>query len=212
MLTRLSNTRLWLITGLVAAMALSACAPMGNGGGRWEKVPADARTIHVEANSFSTQVPTGWMRANFVIQNAQGNRVDLGNQLLLTRDGLALNSIYMYRLLHDIAFPRTEQMVDEDTLPSELARYYIAELKADGDMENMKTITNRPARFAKRKGFHLHLQITTGEGLRLERQVYGVNSDLGIYILEYSAPSLHYFKKHAPAFKKMVTSFTIDDE
>lgn len=206
LLSAFANWPIKCILILLLACMLGACAT-GSSGGRWEKVVSAEQEIIVEEGGFSVTAPLGWMRANFVINDGRGNSVDLSEQLLLTRDGLPLNSINIYRLEHEGAFENVEKDSSADMLPSELARLYLADLKAGGNMENLKTLKNRPAKFGGGKGFFLHLQIKMGDGLRLERKVYGMTTEKGVYLLEYTAPSLHYFAQGDAAFKTIVLSF-----
>lgn len=93
-------------------------------------------------------------------------------------------------------------------LPSELAENVIAGFKSRG-IPSLKILENRPAKLSGKTGFLLHLLYTTDSGLRRELLMTGVVSREGFFLLQYSAPSIHYFERDREKFDALVESFRI---
>lgn len=198
-----------LFCGVMALLVVLTGCGGGIGQSSWQYMNTNQQ-LQISEGHFAVTVPAGWVRAQYVVETQQSGRVSLADQVLITRDGLALNSINAFFSGHDKAFQRIEKASAADMLPSELAKLYIADLKVSGNLENLTILTNEPAMLDNRKGFYLHLQVRDGLGLRLQRQVYGLVQEDGLYLLEYTAPALHYFPKYQAVFTTLVQSFRIN--
>lgn len=107
------------ITLLAGVLALQGCAAS------WKNIEKE-KTFKGPGRAYVAVLPAGWKRAP----------TDNQDHLLLTRDGLSLNSIAIYNFDLDEAFPQVaavEKFDDSDwqeVLPEELSRYQLAQLQA----------------------------------------------------------------------------------
>ena len=133
----------------------------------------------------------------------------LGEQdvILLTRDGLALQTIELRR--HDLkqAFGNINKDAEIGMLAAELAELYIANAMQSEGTENIAVVENRPATISNQSSFRLHLTYTNTKGLGFERIVYGFATEKGFFTLAYEAPTRYHFERYLRNFESIVASF-----
>lgn len=168
----------------LAGCATSSWQLVGNGNTQW-------KSAHCQVSSL----PVGWARLS-------GDEA-----LLLTKEGVLLQSISVRFAPHSKAFPVSKRHSSEAMLPSELAEYYVAELrKKNPDLViNQKALA--PAFVDKGNGFRLEQELLTKDGLPMTSVVYGLADKSGVYLLEYNAPSLYYAGRDMNTFETLVTAF-----
>ena len=148
-------------------------------------------------NSFTVDLPVGWVRAP-----------TSGDVILVTRDGAGIQYIKTGRYNHKTAFPKIKKASKADMQPNELAELMIAELKASAGSA-VEILSNQPTGVAGKIGVRLHVQTRTKEGLRYQMVLYGLVDVHGFYVLNYRAPVLHYFQRDLPTFEKTVQTFRL---
>lgn len=146
--------------------------------------------------TFSAKLPEGWMQ----YLNDQ-------DVILITRDGLALQTIALRR--HDLkqAFGNIKKDAEIGMLAAELAELYIANAMQSDSTENITVVENRPATISEQSSFRLHLTYTNTKGLGFERIVYGFVTEKGFFTLAYEAPTRYHFERYLGHFESIVASF-----
>ncbi|MGA1839016.1 MAG: hypothetical protein ACMUIU_00175 [bacterium] len=185
------NRFLYIISFLLIALIIG-CAPR-----TWVRL--DQIYMNGPDNTYSVNLPFGWVHAEFV-----------KDKLLITRDGPGIQIILIEKYSHQNAFPAIGKRSSEDMLPSELAELTISEMKATSDMSNIVVLENKPTTIGGRPGFRIHAQFKNERGLRYELILYGFTNKIGFYTLYYRAPSLHYFPRDIEVFENIVKSFTLN--
>ncbi len=170
-------------------LMLSGCAGM--------MARVDDHNRQYDGAHFSVTLPTGWIARK------------QEDSILTFKDGPSLQPIQVKYLPHDEAFPKLERSSSPGMLPSELAELHIAELKASRDtgIYSLKVIENEPERISGHRAFSLHLSYKQESGLRYEMLVRGFVNANGLYLMDYRAPSLHYFDRDRAVFEALVQSF-----
>ena len=176
------------IAACLLALMLAGCAAT------WVRV--DDTDSHYSGEHYSVSLPAGWMRS------------EVGDRLVLSRDGLDLQRIVIEYRPHDKAFEHLEKTSSVDMLPSELAELTIAELKAaqDEGLPSLEILDNRPVQIAGHTGYALHLRFRTDAGLRVEVLLQGFVDENGLYQLLYRAPTLHYFGRDREVYESVAGS------
>ena len=170
------------------ALLLAGCAAT------WVRVEdADSR---YRGEHYSVILPAGWMRS------------EVGDSLVLSRDGLDLQRIVIEYRSHEKAFEKIEKSSSAGMLPSELAELTIAELKASQEdgLPSLEILDNRPMEIAGSTGYALHLRFKTDAGLRIEVLLRGFVDEDGLYQLLYRAPMLHYFGRDREVYESITES------
>ena len=179
----------------------------------WSKV--ETPRITAENKSFSIAAPNDWLRASFLntkksITTTKGDNksVDV-DRIVLTRDGLTLQTIDVCRLPSTDAFPHIGKKATETKLVSELADLFVADLKGGEGLSNLDVLEISPDSIAGHKGFRLRVQYKNDRGLTFERLVFAFVKGEGFYYLSYQAPRIHYFKQYQRDFESVVNSFEL---
>jgi len=176
---------------LLLSLLLTGCVST------WVKVDDTGR--HYQHEHYSSTLPAGWLR----IENDEG--------LVLSKDGVLLQSISILYRPHEKALKNTEKDTSATMLPSELAELTIAEIKAGQEegVPSLRVASNEPVEIAGRTGFGIHLQYKTTDGLRMEMLLRGVVDENGFYLVKYTAPTLHYFNRDRQVYEAVVTSIKL---
>lgn len=161
----------------------------------WTKT--DGSRVSGPDNAYSVELPANWVR----FAPAQ-------DRILITRDGLRLQTIEITRLAHDKAFPKIKKQWDAKMLPFELAELVIAEFKTASDQRTVNVAVNEPAKIGGSiPGVHLRLNFKNEKGLQYERDAYAFADAKGVYLLALQAPTLHFFPRDLKTFENVVQSF-----
>lgn len=176
---------------ILLILLLSGCATT------WVKVDDAGKNYQHE--HYSSTLPTGWLR----IENDDG--------LVVSKDGILLQYISILYRPHEKAFKNIEKDSSSAMLPSELAELTIAEIKAGQEegLPSLRILSNEPVEIAGRTGFGIHLQYKTTEGLRMEMLLRGIVDEDGFYLVKYTAPTLHYFKRDRQVYESVVESIKL---
>ncbi len=134
--------------------------------------------------------PSGWYRANRA-----------SDMFLITRDGLALQSILVQRVAVADALKFTKRKFADTMPPSEVAEVELDEARSNPDVLNLTVEQNTPTMLDGRPGFRLVYTWNTKAGLRLKRIHYGFREGKFVYRLSYQAASRHYFDRDLAIFE-----------
>jgi hypothetical protein len=173
------------------ALLLSGCATT------WVKVDDAGR--HYQDEHYSATLPAGWLR------------LESGDSLILSKDGILLQYISIQFRPHAKAFEKIEKDSSSTMLPSELAELTIAEFKAaqnDG-LPSLEILRNAPVEIAGHTGFDIHFRYKTDAGLRMDMLLRGVVDESGFYLVKYSAPTLHYFERDRQSYESLTESLQL---
>ena len=172
---------------ILLLLVLAGCTPPPS----WQKV--ETSTLNAPSGTYSADFPIGW------------SHFSVGDAVLVSRDGPALQLLKITRRDLDKAFPQTKNSASVDMLSSELADAVIGEIKSE--VEAADVLENAPAQIDGAKGVRIHFRYANQEGLRFDEVIYAFVDPQGLYLLSYHAPMLYYFERDLGAFEKAVASF-----
>jgi hypothetical protein len=178
------NVRLALVA---LVLLTSACAP-------WSRVAPDSRHFE-KRGDYTLEQPAGWVRRTADV-----------NDLFLTRDGPALNTIVITRQPHDRKLPRTRRETRADMLPIELAELALAEWRSHESTALLEVIENAPTLLGGRPATRVHIRYLNERGLPIERVMVACVDAKGRLSLLYEAPAIVYFERNLPVFDALLAS------
>lgn len=185
------------------ALALAAGIAVAAPAFAWKAVLAGQPFVH--KSGYSIQYPAGWRYW----------KVPLGDETIATRDGPALQSIFVDFRKHKQAFRALRQDASPDMMPQDLAEKVLAEATSARGLQNMQVLSNEPATLAGRPAFRLHVAYRTAVdagSVRYEEIILGTNSPQGIFLVGYRGPVLHYFARDVANFEQTLETFAIADK
>jgi hypothetical protein len=170
--------------------ACGGCVP-----GRLRAVDASWWGVSRSGPQVQADLPAGWMRANQAKQ-----------RLLITRDGILLQSINVQRLDIDKDLARTKKKFAKGMLPQEVAEVELDEVRACPGVTHFTLLENVPTDIDGKPGFKLVYTFRTPDGLPLKRVHYGLLLDDVVYRLQYQAPVQYYFDRDLATFEQVRAS------
>jgi len=179
-------------TAISCLLVLTGCASS-----IWKQI--DEPNFVSAKDSYSVTLPSDWV-------DYAGAR----NAKVITKDGVSLQTIRINRENHKNAFKKIEKSSNANMLPQEVAENVIAEIKANYGLDNIEILSNDPALIGGQAGFKLFMEFKTERGLRRKYLAYGLVNDQGLYVLNYEAPTLHYFDRDVDVFESVVKSFALN--
>ena len=171
--------------------ALSGCAP-------WVQVEGPYR---MDSQGYEANLPAGWRRATTV-----------SDSLLLTRDGVSLQSIRIERVAVGDELTHTKKKFAKRMSPQDVAEVELEEVRSDQGMRNVELVENAPFQVAGLPGFKLVYTFRTENGLRLKRVHYGLLVRDWVYRVQYQAAARYYFEKDLTTFERIRESFKLTDK
>jgi hypothetical protein len=150
------------------------------------------------SENFTVNLPNGWQRYNAV-----------ANKVVITRQGMLLQQIAIFRTPIDKKLPYTHKMILPDMLPQEVAEVVIDNLKSNPNISNGVIIENDPALISGQAGFKFVYNYRTKGGLDKKGIFYGLLKGDQLYKLVYEAPRRYYFDKDLETFEDTVASFRL---
>lgn len=159
--------------------------------------PGTGQTIEEAKYGYRMTQPSGWYREPYT----------RAGTVRLTKDGGALQEIFVGRFKLDKAFPETEKEATAHMLPQELAELYIAEVKRARGFGNLEVLSNEPTSLGGQPGFRVGLLWKNQDGLRYQHSAAGTVNEFGVYLMTYTAPVLHYYRRDLQDFDAALTTF-----
>ena len=163
------------------------CAPWVQVGG-----PYKASSLNC-----SFELPDGWMRIN------------TSKHILLTRDGVLLQNIFIKRVEVDEPLEHTKKKLRKEMLPQELSEVILDNIASDQSFLNLEILEKTPVEISGRPGFRAVFNHKNSDSLRLKTVYYGFLQNKWFYSITYTAAVRHYFDKDVEAFEKVVKSFKL---
>ena len=173
----------WLM--LLTLLAVG-CAPWARVGGVYQD----------SEKNFSVDLPQGWMKSN------------TAKSLLITRDGVWLQTIFVERFKATEELQHTKMKLEPSMLPHEAAEVIADNISSNPSVTDFTLLENAPTTIANRPGFKLLYQYKNKDGLQCKGMYCGFLSGDWFYALRYTAPARYYFDKDVGTFEKVLSSFT----
>ncbi|HWP35245.1 MAG TPA: hypothetical protein VNM66_06590 [Thermodesulfobacteriota bacterium] len=148
---------------------------------------------------YAVELPQGWMRWNR----------DEDDDVLVTRDGPALQVILIVRVRPEHTLKHTKKRLAKGMTPQEAAEVILDNYQSNPAYTAFEVAENRPVRISGRPGFRVVFTYRTKDGLKVRNVFCGVLKDDVLYGLAYSAPQRHYFDKDLRTFERVVQSFRL---
>lgn len=173
---------------LVSILLLAGCA------GQWVRV--QGQEVTHKGEGYEAQLPADWVK------------IQLGDTLVVTRDGPSLQKISLRSVPHVNAFEHLEKGANTEQLPSELAELYLADLRKEDQhqMPSLEILENGPATIAGHEGFRVRIEYRTADGVRYRLIGYGFTTAERFYSVSYNAPVLYYFDRDQDKLQQVVQS------
>jgi len=181
---------------LFRALLVMMLAVVMAGCQQWTRIDEGKNIQSDNEGTFEVEVPTYWVRHNFDRE-----------ALAVTKDSPELQMARFMRRNTDKPFNSLEGKLPESPLVTDLADYYLADLKERMGGIEVEKLALTPATLAGETGFRMELRFFTERGLEMKQVAYGVLIDGAFYELFYQAPNLIYFERDLPTFEQMVESF-----
>jgi hypothetical protein len=183
---------------LAAALLLALLAAPAQA---WKIAESGAPFSH-KSSGYSVQFPVGWKYNKLLFSDESG----------ATRDGPALQTIFVDFRSHKSAFRAIKQKSSEAMLPQDLAQQLVADMTKERGLENVTTLADEPTELAGRPAFRLkfeyRLPVQRG-AIRYREIIVGTVNEKGLYLVGYRAPVLHYFDRDAAVFDQTLATFAI---
>ncbi len=167
-------------------LVLAGCAP-------WS--PASG-TLSVANMNFTAEIPPLWKRLNTA-----------RNPVVLTKDGVSLDVIFLGRSLADTAFVHTRKRVSRDMLAQEIAEVAEDDLRSTPGYNQLEVLENAPLTIDGHPGFAVTVRYRTADGLRMREKWEGFLTNGWMYLLKFRATERVYFDKELSSFRKITASF-----
>lgn len=190
---------------ILAAVLVAGCAPFTAVGGK----------LALADLGFEVDVPQGWYRHEFareevaVKEGASRAQGPGGKTLVITRDGLGLQTIRIEGVSVEQELPHTKRKFAPGMPPHDVAELELDNARSNRAAFNFELVENVPATVAGRSGFRLVYTWKTKEGLAVKRVHYGFQDGKWVYRLIYQAAARHYFDRDLPTFERVRESFRL---
>lgn len=162
---------------------LSGCGP-------W----AATRGVY-KGSGFAVDLPQGWMRSR------------QAEDLLITRDGLLLQSMAVFRSEVEAPFRYTKKRLTKGMMPQEAAEVILDNIASNEKNQKFQVLENKPVKLNGTPGFKTVFTYQDGDGLKYKSVYYGAIRDEHFYGIRYTAPARHYFEQDVKSFEKLAASF-----
>lgn len=172
---------------LVLFVFISSCAPWVQVGGLYES----------NEDNFAVELPNGWMKLR------------QSNELLITRDGILLQTITIKRLDVKHEFKNTKKKLIEDMLPEEVSKVVLDDISSNSEVAGFEIIESGPAKIGGMSGFKSVFKYNTKGGLKYKSIYVGFMDGPIFYGLQYIAAQRYYFDKDTNTFDRVANSFNI---
>ena len=186
---------MWPILGVFFLLILEGCVTP-----TWQFVEGQYLP---ESKELQVEMPQGWKQYNLL------QKQDPTIMRALTRDGFALQAVFLKKITPETEFKNTKKRLSQGMLPQEVAELFFDDVRSDPNRTNQQILDQGPARLDERAGFKISYSYQTKTGLKKQGVCYGVMNDSTFYALIYEAPVQYYFSKDLPTFESIKGSFRI---
>jgi len=181
----------------LAWLALLMLAPLASSG--WE-LNVSGATVTPKWRGCAVKLPAGW------------NYDAAPHAVLASYDGPLLNYILVQLRPHKDAFKAIKKVSSAESLPEDLAEFYVANLRAEGVMREVEVLGTEPATLAGQAAFRLHLRYRLPENSGsavIEEIAFGTPTPKALLLVKYAAPTLHFFARSLSEFEDVAKSVTL---
>lgn len=126
--------------------------------------------------------------------------------LLITKDGILIQSIQLDYLEGDKIFPKSKQSFVKGTPAQDLAQRVVGELRQAPGMSGLEVKQVEPAMVAGRAGFRALTEWKNERGATYQRIVAGAEVDGGLLLVQYQALKRFFFSRDLPEFERVLLS------
>jgi hypothetical protein len=190
-------------TRAVSGLTIAAVLALAPAAMAWTVAVAHQEHLN-PGRGYAVQFPAGW----------KYDRLWFSDETGATRDGPALQAIYVSFRAHKQAFRAIKKDSSPDMLPQELAELLVADMTKQRGLENVNIQSNEPAVLSGRPGFRLSFEykhpVERG-AVRVREVIVGASAPRGLYLIGYRAPVIYYFDRDLDSFAGALSSFTIID-
>lgn len=184
-----------LAAALLFSAALSGCAA------NWQYVN-QREEIKGPLRVYTAVIAAGWVRAP-----------TKSDALVITRDGLVLQQIGVELISLEKAFTKSKREAANDWVPLELAELQVAELKASRpEMQTLDVLELKPSQVDGKPAFKLRTRYFNTWGLEITRVTYGLIHEAKFLMVNYEAPSLHYYRMYEPVFDEFLRELKLREK
>jgi len=169
---------------VIVICLLNGCAPWVRTGGPYEAT----------RENVSLDLPDGWMRLNS------------DDYLLLTRDGVPLQSILVENINVNDTLKHTKKRFRKGMLPLEASEVIVDNIASNSQVHNFEIKESKSAKVAGKSGFRVAYSYKTVDGLKMQGVMYGLMQGESFYLIRYAAPKRHYFDRDLKNFERVVAS------
>ena len=173
---------------MLLALTLSSCVTT------W-KLLANPQMTGPEGR-YHVTAPACWIHAAMITE-----------KICISKDGPSLNWKEVSHFNRSAGFPLTRMKLNGEYLISEVAEYYLTELKARYQIVTVNHLSTEPAEIDGKTGFRMRLELILSNGLVFDILSYGAMDAENFYHLMYKAPRIHYFEKELATFEDFVGTF-----
>jgi len=166
-------------------------------GATWKRLNKEGQRW--KKGKLETVLPVDWYRDNV------SREVDL----VLSKDGPALQNIRINLMSSKTELPHTEQKMNKDMMPHELANLIIDEMMLNDHYQNFKLLKNSPIQLDSVDAYHLNFEYNTPGGPTYKVIEYGFILGKKYYEVRYQAVKTHYFEGSLPDFEFLVSQIKI---
>jgi hypothetical protein len=184
-----------IFSGVVLLLLLEGCVTPA-----WQM--AQSRYIP-ESKEIQLELPSGWKQYNLL------QREDPTVIQALTRDGFALQAIFLKKVTLEMEFKNTKKRLSQSMLPQEVAEVFFDDVRSDPSKTKQQILEQGPIKVDERSGFKILYTFQTKTGLKKQGLCYGVLNNSTFYSLIYEAPVRYYFDKDLRTFENVKGSFRI---
>ncbi|GEM_PF-2307186 len=146
---------------------------------------------------FSTVVPGNWMRFN------------AGDHFFMTKDGITLNYIRLFRHKFEKKLEFTKKKFAADMTPQDLAEVEKDEIVANPNVGAFQELKNVPVDIGDHDGFRVEYEYTAKGGLKKKGVVCGFKMGDWIYRVQFEAAKQHYYAESIQDFEKFLEKFKL---
>jgi len=148
---------------------------------------------------YTVELPENWMQFTQTQDRS----------LLITRDGVLLQSITIRNFASEKPLTHTKKKIRSDMLSQELAEVIIDDFESDNAVGRFEVQELTPADIGGHPGFRILFSLQTVDGLKQRSVCYGFMADDRVYLIRYTAASRHYFAIDLDTFEQVVKSFKL---
>lgn len=178
---------------LAALVLLSGCETV------WQPV---AKPVLGPGKQFTAQFPTGW-----VYRKDQG-----GERILVTRDGVLLQTIAVSRYPVGSTLPQSGAKVPPEVAPEALGDLLFQETASAAENKQVELESAEPCLLDGCPGVRLRTGFRVETGLRYQSEWVAAIHGGYLVVLSYTAPVRHYYAHDREAFARVVEDFRFEPE